>query len=222
MRVVALNRCLRTGLALTGALALGGCNPLPRDCPLDCQISLKPDNVVVGKSFVFWELDNIGAAFFVDALVQDGDGLPLQNMKVYVQAPSTGVGLVPANSVKVVSPAALPDDWANIKNDVCLDENGALVLTNELCGYYYDETSDRYYDLGSGVVDGFADTASPPGQYMPDYLEGVTDRSGVLRTWVFIDQLPVTVGADDVEQGGVNILYSVRVDAIPLTIETSN
>ncbi len=219
---VPTSRPVMLGALLVAGAAASGCNPDPVECPVGCQILLRPDSVTVGSSPDFWTIDNIGMAMFVDALVQDEDGLPMNNVKVYVQAAPRGIGVLPRTAVETVNPADLPDNWDSIKNEECLDESGQLVFENELCAYYYDQSTGTYYDLSGGVRDGYADTAVPDGGFLPDYLEGVTDDAGILRTWVYIDALPTEQSGEDVNQGGTQLIYSVRVDAVNLTIDSSN
>lgn len=224
MRVLSSRPARLAGLVLVGAAA-AGCNPEPIDCPVGCQVFINPESVTVGTSPAFWAIDNVGMSFFVDVLVLDdsNDGLPMNNVKVYVQAPNAGVGILPRTAVETVSPASLPDNWESIKQNECLDENGQLVLANELCAYYYDQDANRFYDLSGSVKDTYPDTGAAPGSYLPDYLEGVTDDGGKLRTWIYLDALPTDQGGEgDVSQGGIEINFSIGVHSTRLTVDSSN
>jgi hypothetical protein len=225
---------MRVSPLLLSAAALIGCRGGPYDAPAGSTLFFQPATAQIAKSPAFWLQDLVGGAFFVDVQVQDPDGLPLENIRVYAQAPGEGVALLPRTAVRTVAGATPPENWASIRDKECLDPNGNLVLENELCGLYYDETGNVFYDIGVSYADGYTDSGVPAaGPWAPDYAELVTDRAGFARVWVFVDAMPIEFTGDevpasvedanpsDITQGDISIFFSIRVDAESFVVQTS-
>ncbi len=134
-----------------GAASSGCAQHEMYDAPLDSDLQVRPGSINVGTSSYFAFEDAVGMAFMVDAVVTStdpaDDGLPLGNIRVEAYAPSYGIYTLPASAVATHS-FETPDNWADIMQEECFDENGALLTDgNPLCGWLTDETNGNAFEI---------------------------------------------------------------------------
>lgn len=213
---------------LLGLAMLGGCARQEMyDAPINSQLQIRPSALTVGKSLIFYEEDNAGMFFFVDAYVTSTDdadaGMPLGNIRVEAYAPSYGVYVMPGSAVSLAD-IVFPDNWDQIKNDECYDENGNFTSEkNDLCAFLADEATGDAYEV-SEYFDG-------PGGFAPNWTKIETNpKSGFARFWVFVDALPFSLanstdGSFDITtatQGDATVMFTTSVSSTNLTIQSTN
>jgi len=212
---------------LAAALLTSGCaREAMYDAPLESQLQVRPASIEVGRSSYFFEEDNLGMAFLVDVIVtstaDDNEGMPLGNIRVEALAPGYGVYLLPRSAV-TTHDFETPDNWEQIRDDECYDENGNFVAGgNPLCAWLTDETTGEAYEI--------AESFAQPEDYAPNYLRMATSaQTGVARFWVFVDALPYDTSvladgqdASSAEQGDASVFITTTASATTLTIQTVN
>ena len=196
-----------------------GCTESSLQAGPDSNLAINPTSIQVTGS-VFNTEDNVGVVRFADIVVtHEGVGgvtMPQESIEVEVVGPNFGIFLIPTEAVKLVDFPTAPEDWQDLRDDVCVDENGAFDNTVEWCAWYYDWESNLYYEFGSNYADA--------GGYKPYYYKGVTDVDGVLRIYLFIDSLVGessgdTGGGGGASELGTSIIWaSTRFKSAELTI----
>lgn len=210
---------------VVAALLTSGCARQEMyDAPLDSELQVRPASIEVGRSSFFYYEDNLGMAFLVDALVTSTsdkrEGMPLGNIRVEAVAPGAGVYLLPPSAITTHDFTA-PDNWDQIRNDECYDENGNFVNSeNPYCAWLTDETTGQAFEI--------AESFAQPEDFAPNYLRIATNsQTGVARFWVFVDALPYSVEGDgedaaSADQGDASIFVTTTVSSTTLTIQTVN
>jgi hypothetical protein len=213
-----------TAFALV-ALLVSGCKRHEMyDAPLESSLQVRPASIEVGKSSYFYAKDNLGLAFMVDAIVTSTsdktDGMPLGNIRVEVMTGGAGVYVLPPSAITTHDFTA-PDNWEQIRNDECYDENGNFINSdNPYCAWLTDETSGYAYEI--------ADSFAQPEDFAPNYMRMATDSStGVARFWLFVDALPYNLDGEatdyeSAEQGDAAVYVSTSISDTVLTIQTVN
>ena len=163
-------------------LAMAGCYDGPYTAPYGASISFAVHTLTV-VSTGNDSCDNSGVVYMNDVLVVDSTGeLPLENVIVEVEAPSTGGAYVlPQEAVMTVDFPTTDDDITSDADvrEACTDDEGNFDNTEEWCAWYYDEDNDTFYQFGSNYADA--------GGYAPTYFIGQTDNRGLMRIYHFID-----------------------------------
>lgn len=162
-------------------LAMTSCSGGPYTAPFGASISFASHTLAVGGAKS--DCDNIGVVYMNDLLVVDSTGeVPLENIMVEVEAPSTGgVYVLPQEAVMTVDFPTTDDDITSAEDvkEACTDDEGNFDNTEEWCAWYYDEDNDTFYQFGYNYADA--------GGYAPTYFIGQTDNRGLLRVFFFID-----------------------------------
>lgn len=216
--------CIGSALVVAALLSSGCARHEMYDAPLESEIQVRPASIEVGRSSYFFAEDNLGMAFLVDVVVTSTadktEGLPLGNIRVEALAPGSGVYLLPPSAITTHDFTA-PDNWDQIRDDECYDENGNFVNSeNPYCAWLTDETTGQAFEL--------AETFAQPEDFAPNYLRIATDGStGVARFWVFVDALPYNTqdtegDAAAAEQGDASVMITTTASATVLTIQTVN
>jgi predicted small lipoprotein YifL len=205
-----------TCLLAVAALSLPsvGCKG-PFYAPYTATISADIDTVYVANSPSFWYADGVGSALKMHLLVtktgSDGSPMPLNNVWVEVQGPTSGVYLLPESAVQTLR----YPDAAQANTSSCYDEDGNLLNDgeNEWCGWYVDTVNGSYIQVTPSYADaaGFTEDGQPFG---PNYVRAATNDFGRLDLWMFVDALPTRVdggagggsdtGGGDTGLGGID------------------
>jgi hypothetical protein len=200
------------------AMLFAGCNAGYYPAPAGSQLIVDDGIVVVGSQAYYYD-DAYGGLVLCSAMVTDIDGVPLSNIEVEVATNFAGNILLPESAVKLVDyPAPDPSvekdpDAAkaacDVDGDGYIDEDAP-----EWCSWWWDTDSAQYYEFG---VD-YADTND---NYRPTYMTSGTDERGLLRYYLYIDSMPVTIDeTGDATWTGTEVWTSIGVDtaATPITV----
>ena len=199
-------------LLLLLPLASIGCQANMVNAPHDAQI-IMPEELTLGWNAASNVFDLAGLLFFFDVGVIDGNGDPLPNVRVEITTSFNGVYLLPQESIEVVSYPGLPAGVTSVEDvkAACTDDNGNYVLAEDWCAWYWDTTTQQFYQFAGTYANAFSysDTAGYY-WYAPTLMSGQTDGRGLLRVYSMIDMMPL---AGEGTFGDVQILASIGVDS---------
>jgi len=173
--------------------------PYTADISMTEEISLSWDSTFNERG------DGTGALFILDILVFDAEsGTPLDNIQVEVTSGWSGVYLIPKTAVKTVSYPGEPDPSAcDADGDEIIDDDAP-----DSCSWYWDTTGQQYFQLAGDFADA----------YRPNYLIGATDNRGIMRTYLYVDDVPET----DLAFGDVQIMASLGHTSTAMMITVDN
>ncbi len=210
-----------------------GCSRGPFNAPPGSRVSLTPSEriVIAGEFYCYSDLN--GQMGAVDAVVVDSAGLPLNNVYVEIFA-EPGVYVLPAEALKLVEYPEAPADYAAQYAESCDNGSGGVKAgAPDWCVWYFDTVAGEFYDFSGEYADAYGTSDSGvPYAFQPDYFKGVTNSSGVIRFWYFIDQLPVdaTSGEDTATDAlcdtsafaNSSVLITIGVDSQSFDIRAGN
>lgn len=198
---------------LLSCFALSACTVNQIDAPFGSQVVLSSGDITLAWSSEANEFDLAGTLFFFDVMVVNDENEPLENIKVEVSSNFSGVYLVPQEAVELVSYPGLPADIQSTDDvkEACSDENGNYILAEDWCAWYWDTTTQQFYQFAGTYANAFSysDTAGYY-WYAPTLMSGQTDGRGLLRVYSMIDMMPL---AGEGTFGDVQILASIGVDS---------
>lgn len=168
---------MRNALWFGSLLLAAGC--IPNEgvvAPITAELTLPADLDIAWVEAANGLDDGLGTLAILDFQVYDSESptlMPMPDIRVEVMSTWNYAYLIPAGAVAAVdypvdreSEACDPDAW-----------------DPETCPWQ-DVVTGEYYELGSTYGH----------DYKPNYFIGPTDRYGRLRTYVYIDALPLTGG----------------------------
>lgn len=160
---------------LTPLLLTLGCVPTTgHPAPADATVNPTPDEYTLDPEFAGSVGDGQGYLVKVDAMVQDRNGIPLENIEVEFTSEYGGMYLLPEAAIREVDP---PDPDAE-GADCDLE---SPTYDAELCAWY-DIQTELYFEL----------SPSYDGDYRPNYSVAKSDRFGNARIWVYVDSFPAS------------------------------
>jgi len=148
--------------------------------PYEANLSI-PEDLSITSTGLEARNDGVGVLFLMDVLVfSDDTGLPMDNIQVEMLSESAGVYLIPATAVKLVGgPAEV--EGCDVDGVEGVDANAP-----DECYWQYDTSSNQYFQFSGD----FANV------YQPNYMIGPTDEHGVLRAYIYMDQLIADTGVN--------------------------
>ena len=204
------NAIIRT-IALMSSIGLSACTVNQIDAPFGSQVVLSSGDVELAWSEEANEFDLSGTLLYFDVMVVNS-GQPLKSIKVEISSSFSGVYLIPQEAVQACQ---LPGTTSDIQStddvkDACSDENGNYILAEDWCAWYWDTTTQQFYQFAGTYANAFSysDTVGYY-WYAPTLMSGQTDGRGLLRVYSMIDMMPVA------QEGfsNVQILASIGVDS---------
>lgn len=186
-------------------LFAGACIPATGvEAPSFAELSV-PADLELSPSYGYLEAaDGLATVVVLDFKVTnsfDADQ-PMPDIQVEVLSGFSGIYLFPSSAVSVVDRPPTPD--------VSCSE----VWDPALCPWQ-DPSTATYYNLANDYGAGDDDA------YRPDYIIAPTDEQGLLRVWVFVDQMPYEIDlagvdtagnitSDDIQWANAGIYASIR------------
>ncbi len=185
--------------------------------PYTAKLSV-PEDIQISWSGDYNGLhDKIGVIVMGEVMVWDQqESLPLEHIEVEMLSAWSGVYLIPAEAVKLVSypeTSVDPTDEQAIK-DACTDEDGNFKSEPEWCAWYWDTDSGQYYQIGGQYI-------ATDSNYSPNYFIGKTNNRGLLKFYLYVDAMPAMGGGGEeaaTSYGSASIRASIGVDAASFTI----
>ena len=189
-------------------LGLFACGKGPFDAPYDASVSSSVEGLTITyNAAVGAEEDGYGLLFHNQAHVTQSDrfdrsGIPMENIAVDIYSYWPGTYILPQRSVKTV------DDFAT----ACAEGAGEEEY-QELCDVFLSEDGNEYYEL-TGEYQLATDEEGAPG-FRPNYLRGVTDNTGTVDFYIFIDSTPGS-GTD------FGVEMSISADYTSMVVSTAS
>ena len=214
------NAIIRT-IALMSSIGFTACTVNQIDAPFGSQVVLSSGDIDLAWSAEANEFDLSGTLYYFDVMVVNSENQPLENIKVEISSNFSGVYLIPQESVQLVSYPGLPADIQSTDDvkEACSDDNGNYILAEDWCAWYWDTTTQQFYQFSGTYANAFtySDTAGYY-WYAPTLLSGQTDGRGILRVYSMIDMMPsLPTGGF----GKVQILANIGVDSESFDITAS-
>jgi hypothetical protein len=167
---------------LFGVLA---CAEGPYQAPYDSTIHSSIESLTYVSNAAISEEDGFGpVVHFVTTVTRPdrfGRDLPLEDVEVNIFSYWPGAYILPEKAVKTV------DDFLA----ACEAGQGDDEY-QELCDLFKLDGGNDYYELTGEYALAVDDSAGDPG-FRPNYLRGVTDTTGAVEWYLFLDSTP---GAD--------------------------
>jgi hypothetical protein len=169
-------------IAIATALIAGtGCVPdTGIEAPFEAELSIPLESVSLAWSanYQITDDDGIGALIILDSLVFSTEtGLPMDNIQVEVLSNYYDIFLIPKSAVKQVSAEEVDEASCDLDGDGEVDADAP-----DGCYWLYDVSGNQYIQIAPDFAD----------YYRPNYMIGATDEHGVLRTYVYVNGLPLT------------------------------
>jgi hypothetical protein len=153
-------------------LALAGCAPGPLDAPWGSTIEVPGDVVFSMDAGLVSPGDGYGHMFIADFYVHGPDynqrDVPWNGIKVEILSGWTGAYVVPEEAVTIVT---------------SYEEACAGAPVDDACHVYFDDENEYWVEFAGDYED--------LGDFRPTYYSGATDNHGRLRTYVFVDSVPL-------------------------------
>ncbi len=163
-------------------LGLLACAEGPYQAPYDSTVHTSLESVTLVDNAAIDEIDGFGPVFHVVTTVtrpdRYGRELPLENVEVNVFSYWSGAYVLPEKAVKTV------DDFLAACEAGAGDEE-----YQALCDLFKVNGGSDYYELTGEYSLALDDSAGDPG-FRPNYLRGMTDNTGAVEWYLFIDSTP--------------------------------
>lgn len=153
-------------------IALAGCAPALIDAPYGSTLVVPADVDFSMDAGLAQPGDGFGHLFIADFYVTNedlnGNDNALNGIKVEVMSGWTGTYVVPEEAVTIVT---------------SYEEACAGAAVDDSCHVYFDDESEFWVEFAGDYED--------IGDFRPTYFAGATDNNGRLRTYVFVDSVPL-------------------------------
>lgn len=191
------------------AVLLPACYSGPVWAPYGSSVSVDPSTITttVG-AYCDTEPDYVGGVTMIDTMVVSDDDLPLENIIVEVEAPSSsGMYVLPQEAVKMVDLPVADEDIQSEEDikEACTDDEGYFDNTNEWCAWYWDEENALFFQFGEDYSDA--------GGYAPTYFIGQTDNRGLMRFYLFMDCVYSEEATIDISIGVGNTELTIAAES---------
>lgn len=188
-------------------LALVACSEGPFDAPSDAKVASTVESLTVTyNASIAPTEDGYGLLFHNQAHVTQADRfgrtVGLENIAVDIYSYWSGAYILPQKAVKTV------DDFATACAEGAGDEE-----YQELCDVFLSEDGNQYFEI-TGEYELANDSGDDPG-FRPNYLRGVTDNTGTVDYYIFLDSTP-GAGTD------FGIEMSISADYTSLIVSTAS
>lgn len=158
-------------------LALAGCASGPIDAPFGSILTIPDDAEFPMDAGLESSGDGFGHLFIVDCFVTGEDYnrnlVPLSGIKVEIISGWTGAYVIPEEAVVVVTSY----------EDACPNAGA-----DDPCHVYFDDENEYWVQFEGDYED--------LGDFRPTYFSGPTDNHGRLRTFLYVDSVPLDGNGD--------------------------
>jgi hypothetical protein len=200
-------------------MLLMGCNAGYYPAPAGSQLVVDDGILVVGSE-AFYTDNGTGALALCTALVTDANGVPLSNIEIEVATNYAGNLLLPESAVKLVDfptpdPSVEKDPDAaratcDVDSDGYIDDDAP-----EWCSWWWDTETAQFYEFG-------VDYAATEEDYRPTYMQSGTDSRGILRYYLYIDSMPLTISkGGDVTWSSTSVWTSIGVASATFSVDVA-
>jgi len=167
--------------------------------PFEAQISIPEDLTIASNEGLTARNDGAGVLFLMDILIySDETGYPMDNIQVELLSESAGVYIIPSTAVKLVGgPSELDESQCDSDGEPGVDANAP-----DECYWQYDTSSNQYFQFSGDFANA----------YQPNYMIGPTNEHGVVRAYLYMDQL--------LGDTGVSVLLGHTSERLAIELQT--